>query len=157
MTKTTKLSPKEKKYTQAILEGKTKVEAGLVAGAKTPQAASKYADRMSKNVQIQGVIADKLAELDITPGTIIQVYADAIQAVKVVIIGNGEDAFADVQPDHNTRMRAAEKLSELLGMKHTHKPDEPIAPSPSQYSIPPELLNSADEVELNRAIFRRSA
>lgn len=142
---------KEKKFIKAKLDGKSNEEAGLIAGAKTPTAARAYASRMSNNVTIQSVIQQELAKLDITPSKVIKVYAEAMQAVKVVIVGKDEDAFADVQPDHNTRMRAAEKLGDLLGMKVKAEdtPQQPV-------KLPPEVLASGDEIELQRAIFRKN-
>lgn len=41
------LTPKERKYIQARVQGKSKRSAGLIAGAKTPIAADQYANRLS--------------------------------------------------------------------------------------------------------------
>lgn len=152
MTKQVVLSVKDRKFIKAKLEGKSNTQAAMEAtGAKSKDVAKTQGHRLSTNVNIQSVIQQELAKLDITPSKVIKVYAEAMQAVKVVIVGKDEDAFADVQPDHNTRMRAAEKLGDLLGMK-VKLEDAPQLPT----QLPPEVLASGDEIELQRAIFRRN-
>lgn len=83
-----------------------------------------------------------LKEHNITWSRIIAPIADALEANHVVILGSKEDAFADVQPDHSTRLRASRQASELLKVKDEIGPDTPA---------PINLPSGMDEVQILRA------
>lgn len=100
-----KLSTKEKKYVTAIVRGSTKQQAGLKAGAKTPVAASKYANRMSKDVKIRQAIDEALAKADLTP-------EHAIMELKYIVdqnkeIGAKRLAIKDVLELHGYNAKSA--------------------------------------------------
>lgn len=61
------LDLKQKRYVTARVRGASKQGAALIAGAKTPVAASQYANRMSKNVSVQQAIDNALELLEATP------------------------------------------------------------------------------------------
>lgn len=61
------LTPKERKFVNAIVQGKSKRSSGLIAGAKTPISADKYANRLSKNVKIAQAIENALEASALTP------------------------------------------------------------------------------------------
>ena len=61
------LTPKQAKFVAAKVQGASNRKAGLVAGAPTPYAADKYAQRQSKNVQVAKAIEDALEHHGATP------------------------------------------------------------------------------------------
>ena len=77
------ITVKDMKYIKARVEGKSKREAGLAAGAKTPKAADKYAERASKKVEIQKAIDDALEAQNLTPEML-------VEELKSVIVQNKE-------------------------------------------------------------------
>lgn len=44
--------------------------------------------------------------------------SDGLDAERTVIIGSGDNAFADQVPDHATRLKASNMALELLGLKN---------------------------------------
>lgn len=78
------LAPKEIKYVGARVSGKSKRSSALVAGAKTPIAADKYGNRMSKNVQVQQAIDDALESNGMTPEYLVSKLKDVIEQDKEI-------------------------------------------------------------------------
>jgi hypothetical protein len=78
------LDPKEIKYIQAKVQGKSKRQAGLAAGAKTPVAADKYANRMSKNVKVQQAIEYALEAEQLTPQYLVAKLKEVIEQDKEI-------------------------------------------------------------------------
>lgn len=78
------LKPKQAKFTVAKIAGKSNRVAGLEAGAKTPQAADKYAQRMSKNVQVQQAIDNALKANDMTPEYLVAQLKTVIEQDKEI-------------------------------------------------------------------------
>ena len=79
-----KLEPKAIKYIGARVSGKSKRQAGLLAGAKTPLAADKYANRMSKNVQVKEAIEQALEANEMTPQYLVSKLKSVIEQDKEI-------------------------------------------------------------------------
>lgn len=143
---------KEAKYVEARLQGKNKQQSAMIAtGVKDKKVANVYAHRLERKPDVRKQINKAIKKRDITIDKLINVYAEAMQAVKVVIIGKGEDAFADPQPDHVTRMKAADKFMDLMGIKGQAKTE-----NTTSHNIAQRIPANLDEVELSRAVFRKS-
>lgn len=100
------LDLKQKKYVTARVKGLGKRQAALQAGAKTPVAASKYANRMSKNVNVQQAIDNALETQGATPEF-------AVAVLKAV---------ADQQVEVGARRLAAKDILELHGWRKNERP-----------------------------------
>lgn len=61
------LTPKQRKFVKAKVEGLSNRKAGEIAGAISPIAADQYAQRMSKNVKVQQAIEHALNKAELTP------------------------------------------------------------------------------------------
>jgi phage terminase small subunit len=145
------------KFIEAKAEGKNNTEAALQAGSKTPRAARQAGYRLNRQPDIQKQLNKSIKRHNITVDLIMTIYAEAAKAEKVVIVGKGDDAFADVTPDHMVRMKAADKFSDLLGINSRLKSQNTMSQNITQ-QMTPELqaaINSGDEVELQRAVFRK--
>lgn len=145
------MSLDKNKFIEAKLEGKNNTEAALSAGAITKQAAHKAGYRLSKQPDIQKQLNKAIKRHNITVDKLMTVYAEAMMAEKVVIIGKGDDAFADPTPDHITRMKAADKFMDILGIK-----GQPKHQNIESHNITQQIPADLDEVELSRAVFRKS-
>lgn len=144
------LSVKETKYVESRLAGKSQEEAGLEAGAKTIVGARALATRMSKKVEvieaIKGLQEISLADAGITRTKVLEVIADALDATKIIVHGKTEeDSWVDVVPDHPIRLKAAE-----MSLKQLALIPEVITP------VVPFDMTGMDEVELQRAVFKRT-
>lgn len=102
----TKLSVKQKKYVAGIVQGKSQREAALKAGAKTPIAADQYAQRLSKNVEVQKAIDEALESQGATPEY-------AVKTLKEV---------ADQTKEIGARRLAAKDILELHGWQRGQRP-----------------------------------
>lgn len=85
------LDAKKAKFVKAKAEGKTDIQAGLEAGAKTPVAASQYANRMSKNVEVQEALYLALERKGLTPDDIMNPVADALHSDELDMRLKGHD------------------------------------------------------------------
>lgn len=84
---------------------KAMIDAGYSpATAKTPQ----------KLTESDSFIA-LMEQEGITDQLMLHTLRDGLKAEKVVIVGNGDDAFADVQPDHQNRHKFLETAIKLKG------------------------------------------
>jgi len=88
----------------------------------------------------------------LTATKVIKPIVEALEANKSVVMGKDEDAFVDIQPDHSTRLRAAQLAIELLGLK---KDLEFAQPPNKDNKALTKALQNADEVELQRIIFNK--
>lgn len=111
------LTPKQSKLVKGIVAGKSKRQAATDAGyTGSPATVSVTASKVLKNANVQDALATALTKHDLTPDRIAAVVSDALGAVKVSIIGNGDQAMADVQPDHAVRLRAADMAGKFMGI-----------------------------------------
>lgn len=110
------LSAKEITLIKALVAGKTKSEAGMLAtGSTTPQSGATQAVRMLKSVNVQEALAVEFERQGISLSRAVKPIADALDAEKVHIVGNGEQAMADVVPDHAVRLKASQMALRLMG------------------------------------------
>lgn len=146
------------KFIEAKVKGKNNTDAALAAGAKTKVAAYKAGYRLSKQTDIQKQLQKSFKKHNITIDGIMTVYAEAMKSEKVVIVGKGEDAFADVTPDHVTRMKAADKFMDLMGINRSSK-ENPTSQNITEQSSREiaQAMKAGDEVELQRAVFRKTS
>lgn len=145
---------KEAKYIKAIVEGKTKQQAGLAAGAKSPVAASKYALRMSKKVSVQLQIEKALYKNGITIEAAIAPISDALQANKSTFDKEIGDFVESDTPDHNTRLSASKMALELLGAKNPPQQEKKDDNTIKNKELA-QALQESDEIELNRIVFNK--
>lgn len=141
------LTIKESLYIQARLEGKSQIDAGLAAGSKTVEGARKLAQRMSHNVAVQNALQNmldiQLVKHNITYDRILQNIDDALQATKQ------NNFTGEVTADHQTRLKASTMALDLI---ERQTPKTPQSPQPK---LPQNLGAEFDEIELQKAIFRK--
>lgn len=99
-------------------------------------------EALVKGMQKHGLTAEK----------VLKPIAEALNANKMVIVGSGDEAFVDVQPDHSIRLKAASMAIELLGFKKTNNA---IFHAKEDNQAITKALKGMDEVELQRAVFRK--
>lgn len=112
-----KLTPKQAKFVKGVNEGKTKVAAAMEAypGQSYNVARVTAAENLNKP-SIASALEAAYERQGITIDALVQPIADGLQAEKTVIIGSGDDAFADQIPDHSIRIAAAKLGGQWLGM-----------------------------------------
>lgn len=108
-------------------------------------------EALIKAMRVHGLTATKA----------IKPIAEALNAEKIVVrkrtvhMENGdtqEEEFLDSEPDHNTRLKAAQIAIELMGLKKGNKlPEKRENESKDIW----KALKGKDEVELQRAVFRK--
>lgn len=155
---------REKLFVQAKMQGKTNTEAAMIAtGAKDKNVSGVQANRLLRSVNVQQAIAKELKKLKITPAKILKVFAEAMEAQKTIVHGKDpDDSFVEVVPDHNVRMKAAEKFADIMGIKY-YPPDTTSGWSQVRPGMPslqdnPEVqkaLEQGNEVEMQRVIFKK--
>lgn len=116
-----KLSPTQAKVVKAKVEAELADLPQAVAARKvfpnqTPAAASVSMSRELKKANVQEALQSALEKYDLTPDRIIGVVNDAMDASKTVILGNGEESFADQVPDHPVRLKAAGMAAQFMGI-----------------------------------------
>jgi len=116
-----KLTPTQAKVVKAKVEAELadipqRVIARQVFPNQTPDAASVSMSRELKKANVQEALQEALAKHNLTPDRIMGVVDDAMDASKTVILGNGEEAFADVVPDHSIRLKAAGMAAGFMGL-----------------------------------------
>lgn len=116
-----KLSPTQAKVVKAKVEAELAdipqaVAARQVFPNQTPNAASVSMSRELKKANVQEALQSALEKHNLTPDRIMGVVDDAMGAEKTVIIGNGEQAMADVIPDHSIRLKAAGMAANFMGI-----------------------------------------
>ena len=140
------------KFIEARLQGKNKTESALIAGASNKLAAQKAGYRLSKDLDVKKQVSKALKRHDIKIDTLIQVYAEALKAEKT------DRITGEITIDHSTRMRASDKFMDLLGINTRPNTETATSHNISQQSNTEILgaLKSGDEVELQRAVFRKA-
>lgn len=116
-----KLSPTQAKVVKAKVEAELADLSQAAAAQKvfpnqTPAAASVSMSRELKKANVQEALQIALANHDLTPDRIVGIVSDAMDAEKTVVIGSGENAFADAVPDHSVRLKAAGMAAQFMGI-----------------------------------------
>lgn len=118
MTKKPPISPKEARLVKAVVEGANQTEAGLAADSdRTPESARVWANKALQKATVQEALHMEMAKQGITLEKIVKPIADALEAEKVHIVGNGDQAMAEVMPDHSIRLKASSMAQDLMGLK----------------------------------------
>lgn len=124
---------------------------GLIKRDSTYISLNMSPEALIKAMRVHGLTATK----------VIKPIADALNADKVVVRKrmvereNGdvvEEEFVDSEPDHNVRLKAAQIGIELLGLKKAKS--IPNKEDNDSKAIT-KALKGMDEVELQRAVFRK--
>lgn len=134
MAKAPSLTPKEGKFVKAYVASNNKRRAAQVATGASPEVAAVQANRMLKNVNVQEAIQAEMSKQGITLELIVKPIRDGLEAEKVSIVGNGEQAMAEVTPDHSIRLKASSMAQQLIGLNkgsegvsvhfHQHQADQ---------------------------------
>lgn len=139
---------------QQLAVKKMVVNGGKITGKEMEEIG--YSKAMAKNPKklmqspvIENEMTILLHKHNLTLDRALKPISDALDATKVVILGNKEDAFADVIPDLDMRMRASDRVIRLLGK------DRPQNQQMDNTDIKEALQGDMDEVELTRAVFKR--
>lgn len=138
---------KQRRIIKAKIQGASNKDIGAAEYPQaTPQSQAVLISRELKKTNVAQYMEQSklqaLKEHNITWSRIIRPINDALEANKVVILGKGEDAFADVQPDHTTRLSAAKQARDLMEDKRA----APTDPAP-----PMNIPADADAIEILRA------
>lgn len=113
-----KLTDKQRKFVKAKLEGKTGVEAAMIAYPSVDYSvANAIAGENLKKPSIQEALEAAYAKRGLTIDALVAPHADALTANKVVPI-EGDFYETDV-PDHTTRMNASKNLAQFIGLGRT--------------------------------------
>lgn len=116
------LTVREAKLIMGVAAGKTKRQAAKDAGyTGSDEVVSVTASQVLNKPNVKEAMQDALAQAGVTIQGIARVVADGMKAEKVFIIGDGESAMADVQPDHNIRLRAGGMAAKFLGLDDSEK------------------------------------
>jgi len=116
--KVPKLTPKQAKFVKGVNEGKTKVAAAMEAYPNaTYQTARVIAAENIAKPSIAQALEAAYERQGITVDAIVRPVADGLLAERTVIIGNGDQAFADQVPDHGVRLKAAGMASYVDGYR----------------------------------------
>lgn len=114
-TKKPKLTVKEQKLIKGVAAGKSQTQAAIEAGY-SPRSAHELASKTLKKVDVQNALHMELEKQGITLDRVIKPISDALDAEKVHIVGNGDQAMADVVPDHAIRLKASGMAQTLMGI-----------------------------------------
>lgn len=118
------LTVKEAKLAKAKAQGMTNVEAYKEAGYSRNSSETTMEANTRKVLArppVQEAFREELARQGITVEAIIKPIADGLKAEKVSIVGNGEQAMAEVTPDHSIRLKSSQMAQTLMGV---HKNSE---------------------------------
>jgi len=112
------LTVKEAKLVKAKAQGMTLADAYEVAGyAKTNRSsAAVNANKVLKKESVQEALHRELSKQGITLEKIIKPIKDGLEAERVAIVGNGDQAMAEVTPDHSIRLKSSAMAQKLMGL-----------------------------------------
>lgn len=100
----------------------------------------------------KSVYAPLLKKNNVTIKKYIKNVGEAMDASKTVIIGKGEDAFADVVPDYTTRLQGNKQAERFL---FDDKPNPGSTPVVIDNTAILEAIKAGDMVTLQQAIFNQ--
>lgn len=154
MSNTKDITIEEIKFIEAKAQGKSNTASAMVAKPHIKASSAKKAgNRLSTSANVQYVLAKALKKHKLTIDRALATYDEGLKATKTVIIGKGDDAFADQIPDVGLRMSAGDRVLKLHGITDKPKGQTP----PSDNSLAPailEAIQSGDIEELQRVIFK---
>ena len=130
------------------LKGKNSREIGKIVGLK-PQSVRK---RLQQST-VKQELAKALQRHNITIDRVLKPIDEALDATKVVITGKGEDAFAEVQPDHTTRMQASDRAVKLMGLDKVHDNPDNVKGVITDPATVKKAIEEGNTVTLTQAVF----
>lgn len=114
------LTLKETKLINGIVKGKTKRQAGVDAGyTGTLETVQVTVSKTLKKPSVQEMLAKSFKKHGIDLDAAIKPIAEGLKADKVSIVGNGDQAMAEVTPDHSIRLKASGMALSLMGLNKT--------------------------------------
>lgn len=117
MTQRKPLTPKEIKLVKGIAEGKTRRAAAMAAyDVKNVETASAVASEVLAKPNVQEALAAAFEKHGITIDAAIAPIGKALKATKVVIHGNGEEAFAEVVEDVELQLKGSDRVLKIMNI-----------------------------------------
>lgn len=105
------------KLVKATAEGKNQTEAGLLADPnRTPESARTWANETLQKPTVKEMLHKEMVKQGIDIASVVKPVKDGLVAEKVSIVGNGDQAMAEVTPDHSTRLKAVQIASKWMGI-----------------------------------------
>lgn len=115
--KPTTLSPREAKLVKGVASGMGKREAGIEAGyGGQPKTVSVTVSQALQKPHVREALQQEMERQGITLEKIVKPIKDGLEAEKVSIVGNGEEAMAEITPDHNIRLKSSQMAQKLIGV-----------------------------------------
>lgn len=116
------LTVKEAKLVKAKAQGKTHAvaykEAGYSLGENNPDKVARVnASKVLAKPHVQDLLQKELKKQGITIEAVVKPIAEGLVAEKVSIVGNGDQAMAEITPDHNVRIKSSQIASKWLGLE----------------------------------------
>lgn len=85
----------------------------------------------------------------------IKPIVEALSATKISIHGKDSEAFAEVEPDHATRLRAAQLAIDLLGLKNDKAKDADDGKQTSKLLT--DAFDKADTIKMQQIVFDKDS
>lgn len=118
-SKRVKLTPKQVKIVKGKAEGKPQRDIGLeVYPNATPESASVLVSRELKKVNVQQALDAALKKHGITLDHAIAPIGKALNATKILISGQGDQAFAEVVEDIDLQLKGSDRALKLMGVSN---------------------------------------
>lgn len=116
-TKRRALTTKQRNFIKEKASGKTGVAAAQAAYPTVDyNTARAIASENLSKPNIQEALHAEMAKQGITLEAIIAPVKEALSAEKVAIVGNGDQAMAEVTADHAVRLKAVSIASQFMGI-----------------------------------------
>jgi len=111
------LTVRQARLVKATAMGKNRTEAGLYAKPdRTPESARTWASETLQKPTVKQALYEEMARQGIDIESVVRPVADGLKADKVSIVGNGDQAMAEITPDHNIRLKSAQIASRWIGI-----------------------------------------
>lgn len=113
------LTDKQRKFVKAKATGVSGTKAAMIAyDVNNERTASVIATENLAKPSIQEAVQKEMARQGIDLESIVRPITDGLKAEKVSIVGNGEQAMAEVTPDHGIRLKASKMAQDLIGVNN---------------------------------------
>ena len=118
------LTIKQKKFVKAYVktDGNGQESAKAAYDVKSDAVARSLASENLTKPNVRYAIEQSLIKHGITMDRAIKPISDALDADKISISGQGDQAFAEVTPDHSTRLKASGMALKLMGADKDNTP-----------------------------------
>lgn len=117
-----KLTVKETKLVKGVAQGKTRRQAAKDAGySGTDETVSVVASQTLNKPNVKEQLHKELEKQGITVEAIVKPIADGLKAEKVSVVGNGDQAMAEITPDHNIRIKSSQIASKWMGIDQVNE------------------------------------